>query len=70
MQSRIQSAVEVVSGTIIAFVISVAAGQFVIFPLFHIAPSLGDNIGITGCFTILSIVRGYVVRRMFNWISR
>jgi len=30
--------------------------------------SVGANIGLTGVFTAISILRSYITRRFFNWL--
>ena len=67
-QTRRMSAVETVSGVAIGFAVSMAA-SVVVYPMFGHAFTLGQNVGITIIFTVLSILRGYGVRRAFNWIS-
>jgi Na+/phosphate symporter len=64
-QTRKQSAIETVAGVAIGFVVSLAAAV-IVFPLFGHAFTLGQNVGITIIFTVLSIARGYAVRRLFN----
>jgi membrane protease YdiL (CAAX protease family) len=64
-QTRKQSAIETVAGVAIGFVVSLVASVLV-FPLFGHAFTLGQNVGITIIFTVLSVARGYVVRRLFN----
>ena len=64
-QTRKQSAIETVAGVAIGFVVSLVASMLV-FPLFGHAFTLGQNIAITVIFTLLSIARGYAVRRLFN----
>ncbi|MGH7745305.1 MAG: DUF7220 family protein [Candidatus Dormibacteria bacterium] len=44
--------------------------QLTIFPLFHLHTGLVNNIYITLIFTSTSILRGFCVRRLFNWIHR
>jgi hypothetical protein len=68
-QTRKQSAVETVAGVAIGFVVSVSASA-VVYPLFGHAFTLGQNIAITIIFTVLSVARGYVVRRWFNSINK
>lgn len=64
-QSRIASAVE--ACTNIAVGAGVALGsQLVIFPLCGVNIPLHDNIAITGWFTLVSLARSYVLRRLFN----
>jgi high-affinity Fe2+/Pb2+ permease len=65
-QSRKHSAIEAITGVAIGFAVSVAAA-FVVYPLFGHSFTLSQNIGITIVFTVLSLVRGYAVRRVFNW---
>jgi len=42
------------------------ASQVIIFPMFGIYVSLSTNLGIMFWFTLISIIRSYVVRRWFN----
>jgi hypothetical protein len=45
--------------------------QLVVFPLFGIHIPLSSNIAIGAIFTVISIVRSYVIRRAFNaWHRR
>lgn len=69
MQTKTQSAIEVVCSTCLAFAISVGAGQ-IIYPIYGLKPSLGMNVEITLWFTVISIVRSYLTRRFFNWLHR
>lgn len=64
-QSRLESLIEVLLGTAIGFVISYSAGPLVYMYLDK-PYSYTGNLVITLGFTILSIARGYIVRRWFN----
>ena len=64
-QTRIQSLVETLVGTAVAFGITVAASEF-IYPYFGHKFTTGDNAKIAVVFTIISVVRSYIVRRSFN----
>ena len=64
-QTKLESAVEVVVNVLIGYVVATAS-QILIFPLFGIFLPLSDNLLIGAYFTAISIVRGYVVRRIFN----
>lgn len=64
-QSRKGSLTESIVNTMIGFWIGVGA-QWAVFPLFGMSPSFAQNCGIAVCFTIVSIVRSYVLRRLFN----
>ena len=64
-QSRRQSAIEAVTNVAVGF--GVACGtQAVVFPWFGLEASLGANLGIGAIFTVVSLVRSYLVRRAFN----
>lgn len=52
--------------TLIGFVINLLA-QRIIFPWFGFNPPLLANLGISSIFTLISIGRGYVIRRLFDW---
>jgi accessory gene regulator protein AgrB len=43
--------------------------QIIIFPLFGIQVSLKDNLMIGVFFTVISIIRSYVLRRIFNRVT-
>jgi hypothetical protein len=42
------------------------ASQIAILPLFGVHLPLADNLAIGGYFTVISLVRSYAVRRLFN----
>lgn len=67
MQTKIQSLIETLVGTGIGFCIALAA-QFFITWWYDIEVSAAKNVWITVFFTGISILRGYAVRRFFNWI--
>ncbi len=56
-----ESLTQTIIGLVTSFMI-----QIVIYPLLNIEVSLNQNIIITLVFFIASIVRGYIVRRLFN----
>lgn len=61
------SFIEALLNTGVGFGISVAAGV-VVYPLFGVTFRLAELSAITAIFTVLSILRGYLVRRVFEWI--
>ncbi len=65
MQSRLMSLVEALANVAIGFLIALAA-QMVIFPLFGLVASFGEHLAIGALFTVVSIARSYVLRRLFN----
>lgn len=64
-QSRRMSAVESIANVAVGYGVAIVT-QVAVFPLFGIAASLGDNLAIGGIFAAISIVRSYVLRRVFN----
>jgi hypothetical protein len=66
MQTRRQSLIETLAGVAIGYVVALLS-QLAIFPLFGLTVPLSDNLLIGAWFTAISIVRGYYVRRLFNW---
>ena len=42
--------------------------QLLVFPLFGMEATLRQNLAIGGIFTMVSLVRSYVLRRMFEAI--
>lgn len=65
MQSKRHSLVESVINTFIGFFVSLLI-QVVLYPIMDIPVTFGQNILITMVFTVVSIIRGYVIRRWFN----
>ena len=69
MQTRKFSWIESLVNTSVGFIISFLI-QIAIYPALHIPVKFSQNIIITTVFTIVSILRGYLVRRMFNLINK
>lgn len=65
-QSRRWSLVEAAINVLVGFLVALAT-QLAVFPLFGLSVSLGENLSISGIFTVVSIVRSYCLRRAFNW---
>jgi hypothetical protein len=65
MQTKKHSFYEAFFNTAVGFLISLAS-TFLIFPLVGFESSAGKNIIVTLFFTIVSILRGYIIRRFFN----
>ena len=64
-QTRAMSAAESVANVAIGYGVAVAS-QIAILPLFGVHLPLADNMAIGGYFTVISLVRSYAVRRLFN----
>lgn len=64
-QTRLASLKE--QGINIAVGFSIQTGaNFFILPLFGMRPSIGDLLGIGGIMTVISVIRGYVIRRVME----
>jgi predicted membrane protein len=64
-QTKKQSLLESATNTAVGFVISLIA-TFIIFPLVGFESSFSKNLIVTAFFTIVSLARGYFIRRFFN----
>ncbi len=65
MQSKWHSAIESMTNVAIGYGVALAS-QLLIFPFYDIDISLQDNIVIGVWFTLISLVRSYVIRRYFT----
>lgn len=65
-QSRRISFIEACINTGIGYVISNCVWLFIIVPFWDIGVRVQDGLLINAIFTLISIVRGYMVRRFFN----
>lgn len=64
-QTRTRSALEAIANVLIGYCVAVAAQAF-IFPLFGFHASAGQHMAIGALFTVVSVVRSYALRRVFN----
>lgn len=67
-QSRRMSLVESLANVVVGYGIAVAT-QAAVFPLFGLQASLTENVAIGGIFTGVSILRSYLMRRLFERLS-
>lgn len=68
-QSRKMSLVESLANVAIGYGVAVAV-QIAVFPLFDIQIPLNDNLLIGAIFTVVSLARSYILRRVFNMQRR
>jgi membrane protein implicated in regulation of membrane protease activity len=66
-QSRTMSLVESIANVLAGFGVAVAM-QIAVFPLFGLRTSLAENLAMGAIFTLVSIVRSYCLRRVFERI--
>ncbi len=67
MQKKHHSLLEACVSTSIGFVVAYAT-TITVLPLFGLRPTLSESFWITCIFTVISILRGYYVRRLFNFL--
>jgi len=65
MQSRTMSLVEAIANVAVGYCVAVAT-QMIVFPWFGLSATLGQNLGLGLVFTVVSLIRGYALRRFFN----
>lgn len=68
-QTRTMSLVETITNVAIGLVVSFLS-QVVIFKYYDIHISLAQNLELTLYFTVVSVIRGFALRRFFNSIRR
>lgn len=59
--SLLEATINTISGLVVSFII-----QLIIYPVMDIPVRIEQNIIITLIFTIASIIRSYIIRRIFN----
>jgi hypothetical protein len=64
-QSQRLSLVEAITNVVFGYALAVIT-QIVVFPWFGLQVSLGDNLAIGAIFVITSLLRSYVLRRLFE----
>jgi hypothetical protein len=64
-QTRRHSALEALTNVAVGYGVAVTA-QIIIFPLYGLVIPLHDNLTMGGIFTVISLIRSYALRRLFN----
>ena len=65
MQPRRQSLIEAITNVVVGYALAVLT-QIVVFPWFGLKVSLNDNLAIGAIFVIISLLRSYALRRLFE----
>lgn len=68
-QSRLMLLIESATGIVVGFGLAIVA-QLLIFPAYGVTLPMHDNIRIARVFTSMSLLRGYVLRRVFVRVGR
>ena len=64
-QSRAMSLVEAVANVVVGYALAIAT-QIVVFPWFGIETGLAEHLSIGLAFVVVSLVRGFLLRRLFE----
>ena len=65
MQSRRQSLIEAITNVVVGYALAVLT-QIVVFPWFGLQIPFRDNLMIGAMFVIISLLRSYALRRLFE----
>jgi len=65
MQTKLGSLIESVVNVLIGYLVAIIS-QILIFPMFDINVSIKTNFYIGLWFTLVSLIRSYLLRRFFN----
>ncbi len=66
-QSRAMSLAEAVANVAVGYGVAVLT-QILVFPWFGFHASLAENMALGAVFTVVSVARGYTLRRLFEAI--
>jgi hypothetical protein len=66
-QSRVMSMFEAIANVVVGYGVAVVT-QILIFPIFGLQTTLGQNLAMGGIFTIVSLFRSFALRRLFESI--
>jgi hypothetical protein len=64
-QSRTMSLIEAVINVVVGYVLAIAT-QMAVFPMFGMEAAIGEHLAIGLAFVLVSLTRGYLLRRLFD----
>jgi uncharacterized membrane protein (DUF485 family) len=65
MQTKTHSLIESITNVVVGYFVALLS-QIAIFPLFGIHVTVRENVLIGLFFTVISIIRSYILRRIFT----
>jgi uncharacterized membrane protein len=68
-QTRRMSLLESVTNVVVGYMLAIIT-QIMVFPLFGIVTDLSEHLAIGLAFVVVSLARGFVLRRIFEHFSR
>lgn len=67
-QSIHHSILETITNVVVGYALAVLT-QLIVFPLYGITTTFNQNVQVGLIFTVVSLIRSYVLRRMFNGVQ-
>ena len=64
-QSKRGSVIEAVTNIVVGYALAVAT-QFAVFPIYGLKVGVAQNLGLGLAFTAVSLIRSYLLRRVFE----
>ena len=64
-QSHLMSLIESITNVVVGYGVAVVT-QILIFPIFGLQTTSGQNLAMGGVFTIVSVFRSFCLRRLFE----
>lgn len=68
-QGRMTSALEALANLVVGWIMALAT-QLLVFPVMGLSVTVGQHLGIGAAFTIVSFLRSYCLRRLFERLAR
>lgn len=68
-QSRTMSLVEAMANVVVGYVLAIVT-QMIVFPWFGLEAALTEHLTIGAAFVIISLARGYILRRIFEHLGQ
>ena len=65
-QSKTASLIEATLNVASGFLVSLAVWVLIVVPVWNLPVSMAENLQITLLFTVVSVLRSYIWRRIFN----
>jgi dipeptide/tripeptide permease len=66
MQKKTHSLIEAFTNTFIGLLLNMSINHYLLFPILGVEVGWGGSFAIASFFVVVSIIRGYTVRRLFN----
>ena len=66
-QSRVMSMIEAATNVVVGYLLAIAT-QIVVFPWFGIETGIAEHMTIGLAFVVVSLLRGYALRRLFEMV--